>query len=231
MRDTTKLHPILQYVLPKFIAACAAQGIKITIGECLRTVAEQDALYAQGRTAPGNKVTNAQGSTYSSMHQWGVAFDFYLSMDVDGDGSIKDDAFNNSTGLFDRVGRVGKTFGLIWGGDWTSIKDRPHMQLANWGNTASKLRLKYGTPQKFMNTWYSKAIKPSSSKEYIYWLQTQLTKCVKGYTIKVTEVFDAPTRIAVLMYWEQLGWGREMVADGKTVGAATINALIAGRKE
>ena len=86
------------------------------------------------------------------MHQWGVAFDFYLKMDVDGDGVISDDAFNNSTGLFEKVGALGKQIGLEWGGDWT-IKDRPHLQLPDWGSTASKLKQMYGTPDKFIATW------------------------------------------------------------------------------
>ena len=77
MRDITKLHPLLQEKINQLKIECAKQGLVIAIGECLRTVAEQDALYAQGRTKPGTKVTNAKGSTYSSMHQWGVAFDFY----------------------------------------------------------------------------------------------------------------------------------------------------------
>ena len=38
-----------------------------------RTIAEQNSLYAQGRTAPGNIVTNAQGG--SSAHNFGLAVD------------------------------------------------------------------------------------------------------------------------------------------------------------
>ena len=153
MRDINALHPALQDKLYQLVELCEKKGIIIAIGECLRTVAEQDALYAQGRTTPGSVVTNAKGSTYSSMHQWGVAFDFYLKMDVDGDGKTSDDSFNNSTGLFEAVGQIGKSIGLEWGGDWKSIKDRPHFQLPDWGSTASKLKSTYGTPEKFMKTW------------------------------------------------------------------------------
>ena len=48
-------------------------GIAINIISGLRTYAEQDALYAKGRTAPGRKVTNARGG-YSN-HNFGIAFD------------------------------------------------------------------------------------------------------------------------------------------------------------
>lgn len=153
MNNITALHPILQTKAALLKEECRKQGISILFSECLRTTAEQDALYAQGRTALGNIVTNAKGSTYSSQHQWGIAIDFYLDMDVDGDGDKKDDAFNDSTGLFDRVGAIAKSVGLGWGGDWTSFKDRPHVYLSDWGSTTTKLKQLYGTPEKFMETW------------------------------------------------------------------------------
>lgn len=153
MRDITALHPRLQAKAALLKEECKKQGVSILFSECLRTKAEQDALYAQGRTAPGNIVTNAKGSTYSSQHQWGIAIDFYIDTDVDGDGDKKDDAFNNSTGLFDRVGSIAKSIGLGWGGNWTSFKDRPHLYLPDWGSTTTKLKQQYGIPEKFMQTW------------------------------------------------------------------------------
>lgn len=152
-RRIEDLHPRLQVKLAQLKEVCATQGISIAYSECLRTVTEQDALYAQGRTTPGNIVTNAKGSTYSSQHQWGIAADFYLDMDVDGDGSKADDAFNDSTGLFERVGEIAKSIGLGWGGDWTSFKDRPHLYLPDWGSTTAQLKQQYGTPERFAQTW------------------------------------------------------------------------------
>ena len=52
-RDITKCHPSLQAAFKELAAKCHAQGLIIGLGECFRTVAEQDALYAQGRTEPG----------------------------------------------------------------------------------------------------------------------------------------------------------------------------------
>ncbi len=155
MRNITSLHPTLQKKAAQLKKKCKKQGISILFSECLRTKEEQDALYAQGRTVPGNIVTNAKGSTYSSQHQWGIAIDFYLNMDVNGDGNKKDDAFNNSTQLFDQVGSIAKSIGLGWGGDWTSIKDRPHLYLPDWGSTTTKLKQLYGSPERFMATWES----------------------------------------------------------------------------
>lgn len=145
MRDITKLHPTLQDKLKLLQQKCTEQGLKIGISECVRTVAEQDSLYAKGRTTGGSKVTNARGSTYSSMHQWGVAVDFYRN---DGKGT-----YNDNDGFFTKVGKIGQSIGLEWGGAWKSIKDKPHFQLPNWGSGTSKLKVLYGTPTKFISTW------------------------------------------------------------------------------
>ena len=144
-RNINELHPRLQEKVSELQKLCENNGLIIGIGECLRTVAEQEALYAQGRTKPGNIVTNARGTSYSSQHQWGIAFDFYRN---DGTG-----AYNESGNFFERVGNLAKSIGLGWGGDWTSIKDRPHLYLTDWGSTAAKLKQQYGTPEKFMKTW------------------------------------------------------------------------------
>ena len=144
-RDTKVLHPELQEKIKKLKRECAKQGLIIGISECHRTVAEQNALYAKGRTAPGKKVTNAKGSDFSSMHQWYVAFDFYRN---DGKG-----AYNNSDKFFNKVGKIGKKIGLEWGGSWTSIHDMPHFQLKQWGSSTKKLKKLYGTPAKFKKTW------------------------------------------------------------------------------
>lgn len=233
MRDITMLHPELQYDIAKLLPILARQGLPIKIGECVRTVAEQDALYAKGRTAPGGIVTRAKGSTFGSMHQWFIAVDFFLDMDIDGDGQKSDDAFNDKLGTFRKVGEIGKALGLEWGGDWASIVDKPHFQLPDWGSTPTKLKRLYGTPEQFKKTWYpsKKTVSVKSSKEDIKWLQERLNKCVQRYTIKVDGDYGAQTRIAVLLYWDQLGWARHMKDDGKKAGASTITALAQGRKE
>lgn len=157
-RVIAMLHPTLQTRITELIDLCEKKGIKIEVTECVRTSAEQDALYAKGRTAPGSIVTNAKGSNYSSMHQWGVAFDYIIKQDVDGDGDIDiNDLYSHK--LMNVVGRLGKSIGLEWGGDWKSIVDKPHFQLPDWGSTPKKLKVMYGTPEKFMATWNKKETK------------------------------------------------------------------------
>lgn len=155
-RDITKCHPRLQELSKQLVNECKKQGLIIKIGECYRTVAEQDTLYAQGRTTPGSIITNARGSSYSSHHQWGTAFDFFRN---DGTG-----AYNESGKFFERVGAIGVSLGLEWGGNWKSPVDKPHFQLPDWGSTTSKLKQLYSNPDNFKNTWVSSTPKSCISK-------------------------------------------------------------------
>lgn len=144
-RDIKQCHPRLQALASQLVSECAAQGLKIKITDCFRTVEEQNKLYARGRTEPGNIVTNAKGTDYQSHHMWGTAFDFCRN---DGAG-----AYNESGSFFGKVGAIGKRLGLEWGGDWKSPVDKPHFQLPDWGSTTSKLKSQYGTPDKFRAVW------------------------------------------------------------------------------
>ena len=143
-RDISRLHPRLQGKVAQLQKACEKAGLALGIGECFRSAAEQDALYAQGRTSPGAIVTNAPGSSYSSQHQWGIAFDFFKNVS----GHAYDD-----NGFFSRVGAMGKSLGLGWGGDWKDFPDRPHLYLPDWGDTPSLLKQRYGTFENFKASW------------------------------------------------------------------------------
>jgi peptidoglycan L-alanyl-D-glutamate endopeptidase CwlK len=61
------------------VVTLEAAGTYLLVVSGLRTAAQQDALYAQGRTTPGHIVTNAKAS--QSMHSFGLAVDIvpYLS--------------------------------------------------------------------------------------------------------------------------------------------------------
>ena len=93
-------------------------GIAINIISGTRTYAEQDALYAQGRTTGGEIVTNARGG-YSN-HNFGIAFDI---------GVFSGNRYLPESPLYKAVGALGMELGLEWGGNWTSIVDQPHFQL------------------------------------------------------------------------------------------------------
>ena len=146
--DRTKLHPWLNYKLTLLLKQCAKKGIYLIITQGFRSKAEQDALYAQGRTKKGSIVTNAKGSDYSSQHQWGIAFDI----------AINDKKLLYDEATIRKVAKIAKSkkVGLAWGGDWVSPVDTPHFYLDKWGDTPSKLKKKYGVFDNFKKTWTKK---------------------------------------------------------------------------
>ena len=89
-----------------------------------RTAAEQDALYAQGRTAPGKIVTNARAG--QSNHNYGLALDLGI---FDGAGEYVDSYHSSqSTKIYREIAMRCDEFGLTWGGNWRSFPDAPHFQ-------------------------------------------------------------------------------------------------------
>lgn len=116
--NIARLRPEVQPYARALVKKAAAQGITIKVISGLRTYAEQDALYAKGRTKPGRKVTNARGG-YSN-HNFGVAFDI---------GIFRGSSYIPESPAYKAVGALGAEMGLEWGGNWTSIKDEPHFQL------------------------------------------------------------------------------------------------------
>lgn len=98
-----------------------------------RTWAEQDALYAQGRTKPGNRVTNAKGG--QSNHNFGVAVDFGVFKD----GKYLDDSSPSvASKVHKAVGSLAGKYGLDWGGSWKSIVDEPHFEVESSLSMAEK---------------------------------------------------------------------------------------------
>ena len=65
-RKIEDCHPLLQPKLKAFIATCKSVGIDVLVTCTWRSGAEQDALYAQGRTTPGKRVTNARAGHESN---------------------------------------------------------------------------------------------------------------------------------------------------------------------
>jgi len=145
MRGIEHLHPELQDIAIKFLADCKKAGLSVLITETMRSKAEQNALYAKGRTAPGNIVTKCKYPL--SPHCWGVAFDFCRN--------IKGREYDDSDGFFKKVGAIGKKHGLFWGGDFKSFVDKPHLEYAKYlpNNSVKTLIVKYGTPSNFITTW------------------------------------------------------------------------------
>lgn len=97
--------------------AAMPTGVQVRITHGLRTVAEQNALFAIGRTKPGKIVTNARGG--DSFHNYGLALDFCLI--VNGKASFTVDA--NWLKVIEIFERYGWESGHHW-----KFKDSPHVQ-------------------------------------------------------------------------------------------------------
>ena len=111
-------------------SAGLSSGLQVRLISGTRTFAQQDELFAQGRTKKGSIVTNARGG--QSNHNFGIAWDVGIFTSsgqyIDGlSGSSKMPA-KAVDAEYDKLGPVGKRDGLFWGGDWRK-PDRPHYQM------------------------------------------------------------------------------------------------------
>jgi peptidoglycan L-alanyl-D-glutamate endopeptidase CwlK len=130
-RSETVIGTLLPEVQPyarALVSKAAANGITIKVISGLRTYAEQNELYAQGRTKPGKIVTKARGG-YSN-HNFGIAFDI---------GVFEGSKYLDESPRYKAVGVLGIDMGLEWGGNWKTIQDEPHFQLRpHWAANVSE---------------------------------------------------------------------------------------------
>lgn len=115
------LHPPFQQLARQFLEECAKAGHKLRVTYGLRTMAEQAALYAQGRTAPGAIVTRAKAG--ESPHNYAAAIDVVFLLP---DGKV------NWDGPWAAIGAIGERLGLVWGGSFRGFVDRPHFEWRDW---------------------------------------------------------------------------------------------------
>lgn len=122
----SKIHPVLADRVRLFIRYLQTDNLYFGAFMGLRTWEEQNALYAQGRTAPGKIITNAKGG--QSWHNFGLAVD------------MAEDGSPNNAGIqwswarntdYLKMGSHASDYGvgLEWGGLWKAFKDYPHVQL------------------------------------------------------------------------------------------------------
>lgn len=127
--EIATLHPKLRAdAAQAWIEAQAAMpnNVKIIISQGYRTFAESDALYAQGRTKPGQIVTNAKAG--QSYHNYGLAIDMLMTT------NSKEDWVVGPNWM--KVAEIMKKHGWTWGGDFKGdFKDNPHFEKTfgyNW---------------------------------------------------------------------------------------------------
>lgn len=122
------LNPYVAERARRFLALTAANGLDVRILYAFRSWDEQDRLYAQGRTTPGDVITNARGG--ESYHNWGLAFDA---------APFENGRMSDDLDKFRRMGRLGVQAGLEWGGNFIDLVDYPHFQYTFGLSTADLL--------------------------------------------------------------------------------------------
>jgi peptidoglycan L-alanyl-D-glutamate endopeptidase CwlK len=115
------LHPNVRELFYSFINRIAIAGIPIRVTSAKRTIAEQNALYAQGRTAEGPIVTNAYGD--NSLHFWGLALDLAPLKRTWYGRTIVD----TNEDLYAQMAMIGSELGIDWGFQLWHF-DKPHFQ-------------------------------------------------------------------------------------------------------
>lgn len=134
-KNIATLHLEAQRLARIFMSAAADFDVTVKIISGTRSYAEQDALFAKGRTAPGDIVTNAKGG--QSNHNFGIAWDIGLFKD----GAYLAGGNDDEISLYAKVSSL-RPDGVEWGGNWTTFKDPPHYQVET-GLTVSKVRERF----------------------------------------------------------------------------------------
>lgn len=114
-------------------ATAATLGCSYILISGNRTWDVQDALYAQGRTQPGEIVTRARGG--QSNHNFGIAADFGVFMGKTYIDSIRPEL---AAKVHKACSIHAAACGLEWGGSWKSIVDMPHYEIATGLSMAQK---------------------------------------------------------------------------------------------
>lgn len=119
------VHPVLADAIRRMAQVLDLEGIYIRVTQGMRSCAEQDQLYAQGRSLPGKIVTNCPGG--KSWHNFGLAVDLVPSEGTMDAQFLPD--WNENHPDWKRMIAVGESLGLTCGADWRTFKDYPHFQL------------------------------------------------------------------------------------------------------
>ncbi|MCC6623279.1 MAG: LysM peptidoglycan-binding domain-containing protein [Deltaproteobacteria bacterium] len=121
------LHPTFADSVKKVASIARGKGLDVFVAQGMRTIAEQNALYAQGRTKKGPVVTWVRGG--SSYHNYGLGADFAFH------GGQPYSEKHDWKGLVASVREAGLVSGASYG-------DRPHANL--------------DIPMKSLQAWHKK---------------------------------------------------------------------------
>ena len=116
-RSIEDLTPETQELYNKFAVIMKSKGINYIVTCTFRSQDEQNSLFEQGRTKPGQIVT----WTRKSRHTDREAFDIAI---------LKNGKITWNPADYVEAVKIGKAVGLDAGGAWTKNKDYPHFEKA-----------------------------------------------------------------------------------------------------
>lgn len=199
------IHPTVKEAALELIKRAFEENIYVLITSGYRSMEEQAVLYGQGRQSyvyngkdygDPSKPIVTQVKPGKSNHNFGLAIDFVL-LSEDGSRAIWDVNDN-----WIRAANMGKELGFKWGGDWTSFKDYPHLEMKDLNPNSSRPMLRMG-----------------DTGEFVKQLQEALTR-VGFFTGTCDGIFGEQTRQALINFQE----ANNLSADG-IAGPNTWEAL------
>ncbi|MFF2496910.1 peptidoglycan-binding protein [Peribacillus sp. NPDC058075] len=223
------INPVVKASALVMVERAYNEGITVQISEGYRSLEEQAALYGQGRVYSYNGknysnlakpiVTNAKpGQSY---HNFGLAIDFFI---VSEDGKR---AIWTVNAKWQRVAAIGKDLGFEWGGDWSSFKDYPHLEMTG-GLSYTQLQAGKKPHLKLEKSNISKSGK---GDRLIIFIQKTLNGRYKA-AIEGDGVYGPKTRSALIKGLQtelNKQFNKKLVVDGKW-GPKTKNAIVTIKK-
>ncbi|MGG0308476.1 peptidoglycan-binding protein [Priestia megaterium] len=223
-KELVGVHPVVAEKTRELIKKAYDEGIGIAIVQGFRSFAEQDALYAKGRTIKGvAKVTNAKGG--QSIHNYGLAVDFCIF-----DDKKQPDWTVNKE--WKRVVEIAEGLGFESGIHW-KFYDAPHLQMT-FGLTLKQLQAGLRPAGNVTPTPSKKStlLENGASGSAVKDLQEKLIKV--GYELgKVDSEFGKLTDAAVRKFQKDNKLSVDGIAGAKTLAKLEelVKAMDAKKEE
>lgn len=189
-RDIDRLRPDVAANCRKWLELCKDAGLNVLVTQTVRDKEYQEYLYAQGRTRPGDIVTNGKVPTFHA-DTVGCAFDFCKN--------VKGHEYDDNA-FFAKAAALAKGMGFSWGGDWKSFVDKPHIQWDNGGEWTSAM-IRAGKLPPTMPLWGKEEDEMMSEQQFYEMFLQAMAK----YTKKQNE---QPVS----------GWAKESMDKAKAAG-------------
>lgn len=136
-----RVHPTARALFRAVLAELREMGIPVAVVEVYRSPERQKMLYAQGRSDDHLRAKGFTAQEIAEARQAGHTAEKpivtkKLTAGMHAQGRAMDVAFVvNGSRTYDvpdswweAYGRIAKKYGLVWGGDWKTFPDRPHVE-------------------------------------------------------------------------------------------------------